>query len=414
MRKKKKHKKSLAEKLKSMGPAAIVTSAFVGPGTITTTTLAGVNFKYALLWAVLFSGLSLIILMEMAGRIGIISNHDIAEAATASFSNKKVAAIVIKSIIVLTLFVTAFGLEAGNLIGGSLGLADAVNLPQWLSAIILGVAAFYAVAVGTAKTLEKLMTFFVSLMGLIFVLTMILVGPNYMEVLNGFIPTNIPEGSGVNIIALIGTTLIGINILMHATTTAEKWQGSEHLEDANFDIYFNVGIGTIITFAIVITSGTVLYGSGTTVDTPLVFSQMLEPVLGSYAKIIGNVGIAAAGLSSAIATPLILKTVLARLFRWEANGTKARITGGSAVIFGSIFAAIGTNPTQIIVFASAISGLFLPIVAILIMIAANNKELLQEHKNNLFQNILGGIATLVTLGLGINSLLNFFENLSNL
>ncbi|WP_232510115.1 NRAMP family divalent metal transporter [Tetragenococcus halophilus] len=397
-----------------MGPAAIVTSAFVGPGTITTTTLAGVNFKYALLWAVLFSGLSLIILMEMAGRIGIISNHDIAEAATASFSNKKVAAIVIKSIIVLTLFVTAFGLEAGNLIGGSLGLADAVNLPQWLSAIILGVAAFYAVAVGTAKTLEKLMSFFVSLMGFIFILTMILVGPNYIEVFNGFIPTNIPEGSGVNIIALIGTTLIGINILMHATTTAEKWQGSEHLEDANFDIYFNVGIGTIITFAIVITSGTVLYGSGTTVDTPLVFSQMLEPVLGSYAKIIGNVGIAAAGLSSAIATPLILKTVLARLFRWEANGTKARITGGSAVIFGSIFAAIGTNPTQMIVFASAISGLFLPIVAILIMIAANNKKLLQEYRNNIFQDILGGIATLITLALGINSLLNFFENLTSL
>ncbi len=201
---------------------------------------------------------------------------------------------------------------------------------------------------------------------------------------------------------------------MHATTTAQKWQGSTHLEDANFDIYFNVGIGTIITFAIIITSGTVLYGSGTSVDTPIVFSQMLEPTLGNYARIIGNIGIAAAGLSSAIATPLILKTVLARLFRWEANGTKARVTGGLAVIFGSIFAAFGTSPTQIIVFASALSGLFLPIVAILIMIAANNKELLQEHKNNLFQNILGGIATLVTLGLGINSLLNFFENLSNL
>lgn len=414
MRKKKKHKKTLVEKIKGLGPAAIVTSAFVGPGTITTTTLAGVNFRYSLLWAVLFSGLSSVILMKMAGRIGIISNHDIAEAATASFSNKKVAGIVIKSIIVITLFVTAFGLEAGNLIGGSLGLADAVNLPQWLSAIILGVAAFYAVAVGTAKTLEKLMSFFVSLMGFIFVLTMILVGPNYMEVLNGFIPTNIPEGSGVNIIALIGTTLIGINILMHATTTAQKWQGAEHLDNANFDIYFNVGIGTVITFAIVITSGTVLFGSGTIVDTPIVFSQMLEPTLGNYARIIGNIGIAAAGLSSAIATPLILKTVLARLFRWEANGTKARVTGGLAVIFGSIFAAIGTNPTQIIVFASAVSGLFLPIVAILIMIAANNKALLKEYKNNLLQNILGGIATLITLGLGINSLLNFFENLSNL
>lgn len=414
MNKKKKHKKSLVERLKNMGPAAIVTSAFVGPGTITTTTLAGVNFKYSLLWALLFSGVALTVLMEMAGRIGIISNHDIAEAATASFPNKKMAGIIIKSIIVITLFATAFGLEAGNLIGGSLGIADAANLPQWLSALILGGAAFYAVAVGTAKTLEKLMTFFVSLMGFIFVLTMVLVGPNYTEVFSGFIPTNVPEGSGVNIIALIGTTLIGINILMHATTTAEKWQGSAHLSDANFDIYFNVGIGTIISLCIITTSGTVLYGSGAVVDTPLVFSQMLEPTLGNYARIIGNIGIVAAGLSSAIATPLILKTVLARLFNWEANGMKARITGGSAVIFGSIFAAVGTNPTQLIVFASALSGLFLPIVAVLIMIAANNKELLQEYKNNVFQNVLGGIATLVTLGLGINSLLNFFQNLTDL
>lgn len=410
----KRPKRSIAEKFKSLGPAAIVTSAFVGPGTITTTTVAGVNYRYELLWAVLFSGISLMILMEMAGRIGIISNHDIAEASIASFKKNKMASIIIKGLIVITLFATAFGFEAGNLIGGSLGLADALNLPQWAAALILGGAAFYAVAVGTAKTLENLMSFFVGLMGVVFVLTMILVGPNYGEVLTGFIPTNIPEGAGVNIIALIGTTLIGINLLMHAVTTAEKWQGPEYLQDAKFDTGVNVGIGTIITFAIIITSGTVLFGTGTVVTSPIVYSQMLEPVLGSYARIIGNIGIAAAGLSSAIATPLILKVVLARLFKWQANDMRARVAGGAAVIFGTLFAAFGTSPTQIIIFASAFSGLFLPIVAILIMIAGNNKELLGEYRNSLVQNILGGIATLITLGLGINSLLNFFENLSNL
>ncbi|MCC5890421.1 MAG: divalent metal cation transporter, partial [Alkalibacterium sp.] len=156
-------RKTLSDRLKSLGPAAIVTSAFVGPGTITTTTLAGVNYQYDLLWAILFSGLSLLILMEMSGRIGIISNHDIAEAAISSFKNSKLAAIIIKGLMVITLFATAFGFEAGNLIGGSLGLADALNLSQWLAALILGGAAFYAVAVGTAKTLEKLMSFFVGL-----------------------------------------------------------------------------------------------------------------------------------------------------------------------------------------------------------------------------------------------------------
>ena len=414
MSKKVRQKKSLSEKFKSLGPAAIVTSAFVGPGTITTTTLAGVNYQYELLWAILFSGLSLWILMEMSGRIGIISNHDIAEAAISSFNNSKAAAIIIRGLIVITLFATAFGFEAGNLIGGSLGLADALNLQQWLAALILGGAAFYAVAVGTAKTPEKLMSFFVGLMGIVFILTMILVRPNYGDVLTGFIPTNIPEGSAVTIIALIGTTLIGINLLMQAVTTAEKWQGPQYLEDSRFDIRFNVGIGTLITMAIVITSGTVLFGTGTVVTSPIIFSAMLEPTLGVYARMIGNIGIAAAGLSSAIATPLILKVVLARLFKWDPNDMRARIAGGAAVIFGTIFAAFGTSPTQIIVFASAFSGLFLPIVAILIMIAANNKKLLGEYKNSLIQNVLGGAATLVTLALGINSLLRFFENLSNL
>ena len=414
MSKKVGQKKSLSEKFKSLGPAAIVTSAFVGPGTITTTTLAGVNYQYELLWAILFSGLSLWILMEMSGRIGIISNHDIAEAAISSFNNSKAAAIIIRGLIVITLFATAFGFEAGNLIGGSLGLADALNLQQWLAALILGGAAFYAVAVGTAKTLEKLMSFFVGLMGIVFILTMILVRPNYGDVLTGFIPTNIPEGSAVTIIALIGTTLIGINLLMQAVTTAEKWQGPQYLEDSRFDIRFNVGIGTLITMAIVITSGTVLFGTGTVVTSPIIFSAMLEPTLGVYARMIGNIGIAAAGLSSAIATPLILKVVLARLFKWDPNDMRARIAGGAAVIFGTIFAAFGTSPTQIIVFASAFSGLFLPIVAILIMIAANNKKLLGEYRNSLIQNVLGGAATLVTLALGINSLLRFFENLSNL
>ncbi|AQS53910.1 Divalent metal cation transporter MntH [Jeotgalibaca dankookensis] len=160
------------------------------------------------------------------------------------------------------------------------------------------------------------MSIFVGVMGIVFVITMFLVRPDFGEVLRGFVPTGIPDGSIVNIVALIGTTLIGINLLMKAITTAEKWQGEEHLPAARFDTVFNVGIGILITAAIVITSGTVLYGTGTVVSSPIIFSQMLEPVLGNSARMIGDVRIAAAGLSSAIATPLILKVVLARLFKW--------------------------------------------------------------------------------------------------
>ena len=66
-------KKSFIQKLKNMGPAAIIASAFIGPGTITTSTISGTNFQYALLWAVVFSGIASISLLKyisVKGRFG--------------------------------------------------------------------------------------------------------------------------------------------------------------------------------------------------------------------------------------------------------------------------------------------------------------------------------------------------------
>ncbi|WP_018659496.1 NRAMP family divalent metal transporter [Allofustis seminis] len=405
-----KEKKSFMDRIKNMGPAAIVTSAFIGPGTITTTTLAGVDYEYQLLWAVLFSGVALISLMQMTSRISIISQKDITFATIEALGNKPGIRKMIIALVTLTLFVTGFGFEAGNLIGGSLGFADLFNLPQWVAALVLGGAAFYAVVIGTAKTLEKLMSLFVGLMGLLFFVTMILVQPDYGAVLQGFVTPSVPDGSIVNVISLIGTTLIGINILIHSLSTAEKWDDPAHLGDASFDTYFNVGIGLIITAAIVIAAGTVLYGTGTEVTSPIVFSQMLQPVLGDFARWIGDLGITSAGLSSAIATPLILKEVVPHVLGWERNGIKARIAGGSAVVFGTVLAALGQSPVQIIIFASALSGIFLPIIAIMVMISANSEKLMGKYKNNILQNVVGGFATIITLILGIRSILNFLSN----
>jgi len=61
------------ERLRNFGPGALVAAAFIGPGTVTTATLAGANFGYALLWALVFATLAAIILQEMAARLGTIT-----------------------------------------------------------------------------------------------------------------------------------------------------------------------------------------------------------------------------------------------------------------------------------------------------------------------------------------------------
>lgn len=87
---------------------------------------------------------------------------------------------------------------------------------------------------------------------------------------------------------LIGTTIIAINLVYHSMGCQGKYKGNEGYDDSKFDTRFNVILGVLMTLAIIITSGTVLYGTGTQITNPVVFSQSLQPVLGSSARIIGD------------------------------------------------------------------------------------------------------------------------------
>lgn len=401
-------KKTFIQKLKAAGPAAVITSAFIGPGTITTSTNAGVNFGYALLWAVVFSGISLIIIMNMASRIAIVGKKNIVDAAVDLMPNNNIWKYFVLGLIALVIGLTALGFEAGNLIGATTGFADIFGAPTWLAALLMGLVSLAAIIFSTPKIIELIMKFFVAAMGVIFVITAISVGPNFLDILKGlFIPT-VPSGSLVTTVALIGTTIIGINLVFHSIASADKWDKPEHLEDSYFDTYLNVSLGVLMTIALIITTSAVLYGTNTTVDSPIVFARALEPVLGKWARGFGATGLVLAGLSSAIATPYMTGVIMSRVFKWKNNvDIKIKAVAAVAVLVGTGFAMFGAKPTQIILFAQATSGVFLPFISFLFVMAANKKEL-GEHKNNLFQNILGAISVIVTFGLGMTTLYNVF------
>ncbi len=64
---------------KNIGPGVLVAAAFIGPGTVTVCTLAGVGFGYALLWTLLLSTLATMVLQEMSARLGLVSRNGLAE-----------------------------------------------------------------------------------------------------------------------------------------------------------------------------------------------------------------------------------------------------------------------------------------------------------------------------------------------
>lgn len=403
-------KKSFIERVKAAGPAAVITSAFIGPGTITTATNAGVNFGYALIWAVVFSGIASVIIINMASRLAVVGRKNIIDASVEMLPNSQVWKYFALGLIALVVVLTGFGFEAGNLIGATTGFANITGLPQWLSAVLMGLVALAATTFSTPKVIELIMKVFVALMGLIFVITAIIVGPNWGDVLVGVIPS-IPDGSLITTIALVGTTIIAINLVFHSVASAEKYTTEESLEDAYFDTSLNISLGVVMTIGLLITTSATLFGTGTVVNSPIVFAQALESTLGAGARIFAATGLVLAGLSSAIATPYMVGQIWKRVFKWnDANDTRAKIVAGIIVIFGLVLAALGTTPVPIILFAQATSGVFLPFIAVLFVLATNSEKL-GKFKNTLRQNIFGFIMVAVMFTLGIRTIINVLTRL---
>ena len=306
----------------------------------------------------------------------------------------------------LAILFTGLGFMAGNEIGAANGLMDLTGLPIAVTGLIVGIIAICTVIFGTPKFLEIICQFFVVAMGILFFITMILSKPDWGSVAKGIVPS-IPEGGLVNAMGLIGTTIIAINLVYHSMGCQEKYHGDEGYSDSKFDTRFNVILGVVMTLAIIITAGTVLYGTGTEITNPVVFSQSLQPVLGSGARIVGDLGLFLAGLSSSIATPYMCGVIIARLLGWgEEKDVLRKALTCFLIAFGTVLAMMGKTPTQIILITQALSGFFLPFIAIFYVISGKNKKMLGEHTNSTLQNVLGGLACLVTLAMGCNMLWN--------
>ena len=82
-----KTKKTFIDRIKNMGPGAIVTAAVVGPGTVTSCGMAGFKFSFALAWALLFSVIAMAIMQRMTGKIGLVSGMGLSDAIREVFKN---------------------------------------------------------------------------------------------------------------------------------------------------------------------------------------------------------------------------------------------------------------------------------------------------------------------------------------
>lgn len=405
----------MRERLKSLGPGLLVTAAFIGPGTVTTTSVAGTNFGFALLWAVLFAVFATVVLQEMAARLGVVSREGLGEALRTTFQNPvfKILAVLLV-IVALGLGNTAF--EIGNITGAALGLEALSGVSPRLWAIVIGVVAFALLISGRYKVIERVLVAMVVLMSVLFILTAIVVlrPADVGNLLAGMFVPGIPSGSLVTVIALIGTTVVPYNLFLHASSVQEKWPESvptrRALAESRLDTSLAIIIGGLITAAILAAAAAAFFGTNTEITDGATMAEQLEPLLGPAAKYAFAVGLLAAGLTSAITAPLATAYAISGVLGWERDlsGVKFRLVWAAVLVIGAALAALGQSPVAIIVLAQAANGILLPVIAIFLLVVMNRSDLLREYRNGPLTNVLGIVVVLIASGLGVFRLLQVF------
>ncbi len=407
--------------LRQSGPAMLVAAAFIGPGTVTVCSLAGLQFGYSLLWALLFSVVATIVLQEMAARLGIISGGGLSEALRGQISQPALRFLALL-LVFSAILIGNSAYEAGNISGGVLGMEELFgplraslagqNFNLW--SLLIGLLAGGLLLSGSYKLLERVLIFLVGLMSLVFVLTAVMSDIDFRQMAEGLFIPRVPAGSWLTVLGLIGTTIVPYNLFLHASSAARKWKDASDLKAARIDTIVAISLGGLVSMAIVITSAALRHTGGE-IQSAADLARQLEPLLGLSAKYFLSLGLFAAGISSAITAPLAAAWAATGI--WPGKKTLKRpamqrpLFKGIALAVlatGLLFSALGYKPVQIIRFAQAANGLLLPFIAAFLLWAMNRKKLLGKHANSALQNVLGIAVLFVSLLLSLKMLGSFF------
>lgn len=407
-----------SKRIKNIGPGAMVAAAFIGPGTVTACTRSGAAWGYTLLWAMLFSIIATIVFQEMSSRLGIVTGQGLGENIRQQIKNPFLKAVTIV-IVIAAIFIGNCAYETGNITGGMLGLRIMFpSLPVKPVIIAIAVIAALILWSGNNTRISGILTAIVITMSVVFVVTAFASKPDWKAVFHGMFFPSVNSSNLRSAIELIGTTVVPYNLFLHASASAERWKNKskEDILDARIDSVISIGLGGIISMAIIIAAAENLHGAGITISSGADMALAIEPTIGVWSKWFVALGLFSAGFTSVITASLSTAFAVTGAIGIKATTKNIRfkIVWLFVICVGAVFAILlGKSPTQLILVAQAANAIILPIIAFFVLYCVNSK-IMGVHKNGILNNIFGGVIIIICCVLCYRNFTGFLSSLKAL
>jgi len=372
----------------------------IGTGSVTTMAKAGAEFGMTLFWALLLSCVFTYILMVAYGQMTLVSGNTALFNFKTRIKGGKILAIYIIITLIIGELLALMGImgivaeliqEGIRLVTGS----RAILVNTGLIILVLIVLLYFLLWFGRYKFFEKILTIFVILMALCFILVFFMVRPSFSSIMGGMVP-GIPDVPGALTIvaAMVGTTCSAAVFIVRSTVVVEKGWTIRNLKNEKRDAFSSAFMMLFLSGVIMAVAAGTLHIMGLKLDTTLEMISLFEPIGGRFAAFLLILGIVGAGLSTVFPIVLIAPWLIAdytgRPRNIKSPMFRILILGGLVFAFGSIF--LEQSPPILMVFSQAFQAAILPAVAIPVFFILNRKDIMQENRASGRMNIgLAGV-----------------------
>lgn len=383
--------------IKFLGPAFIVSVAYIDPGNFATNISGGSKFNYTLIWVILWSNLMAIFLQIMSAKLGIATSHTLPQMCGKVFSRRT------NWCFWIIAELAAMATNLAEFLGSTLGFYLLFHIPMVYAGLITAVLTFLIVYMGKygQRVVEVIISVLVAVICISYSIEIFLAKPDWSSIGIHVLLPSLPNGDAVLIaVGMLGATVMPHVIYLHSQLvqhrnvelTVEKKK--KYLKMEKIDIIIAMNIAFIINSAMVIVSAAVFHRNGIVVNTIEQAQQTLSPLLGAASSGVFAIALIASGLSSSAVGTMAGQTIMQGFVDLKINDNVTRIV---TMLPAMIIILIGINPMQALVLSQVILSFILPVAIIPMLIITNQKSLMGELKNKAITNIFGWLITSVIL-----------------
>ena len=398
---------------RSLGPAIIVASVVLGPGSILSASKVGTQHGYSMIWVLVLAGVFMAGMTALAARLGVSYEGSLCDELCLRLGRPFAA------LVGATIFCIATCFQFSNNLGVLAGIEPLLEGGMGKTAQIVCLVALNGVIIGVLlglkslyRPIEKLMMIMMGLMLVGFAANLFFAKPSLSGVAGGFVP-RLPGGGELAdllpMLAMVATTFSIAGAFYQAYLVREKGWTTSNLRQGLVDSLAGISVLVGITLIILTTAAAVLHGkldAGELKSAADVAAQ-LKPAFGSAAVILFAQGILAGAFSSFLVNAMIGGTMLADGFglgskldqKWPKIFTVASLLVGMGIAI--LIKSSDVSIVGLILFAQALTVLGGPVLAFSLMYLATRKEMVGERKVPAWIMVVGWTASAITVAMAV-------------